>query len=682
MSHYKLLAPGILICLLPTLAMALSSCRSESATPVQMLHAKSSRDSFASVDAVAALGSRGTAAQPPTGDTGSLDAHSGNEPMPAASEELVKRLNRERSEDFVSFVFAAKFHDVEEEKRKLLSKMLVNAAYDHLGDHDTVYQYLIGTVPLLTIQSKPAPARKAKAKVSDKNAKFYTMSLFAATLAPDLNKLCRQGFTKVNLKETAMQLRASFCYFDALRQVTGNYRAASVLIDHGNHLAELLRYKQQVQRQKQPVLAPFSAELDVAEKTSPILPSLIPSDDLVAVENAFRIDADPHFASIFNASRSRIAALNPMVSPMRQAVLASTLAQTTLSIFKTDEDSMAFVYLIGTISHFKASLHGSGLGGLTLALGSFAAQQCALDYTISEADLHGDQSNLLLSACLYRSSLQRFGGDSGMASAAYVALSGHGQAIAALNEHPVATNYSLSSWTEVTRPMPIIQPEGRTTDVVKAIAKIVRSPLQDSLRGRVTFPLLARIAEATYPDSEKSQMDWLIVLAMESKFDGDLTSETGARGIGQLIPTYAHDFGVGCNLTQVDADDLRDDATNALLSACYLKTLVEAHEGMVTLALAAYNAGLHSSDLVHYKRLSRMSNEPANYVARYSLIKESLDRVLSEELPAVRLASNKYASNRPFTHRIALVSAAGMTKHEEATPKLAVLVTYAPSEIP
>ena len=187
--------------------------------------------------------------------------------------------------------------------------------------------------------------------------------------------------------------------------------------------------------------------------------------------------------------------------------------------------------------------------------------------------------------------------------------------------------YTLSALTEVLHPFQGGEEVARAESLVNAVAGIVRSPLE-SLSRTTTFHLLARIAVAMNPGDEKAQKNWLIVLAMESKFDGRPHSETGARGIGQLIPSYVRDFGISCDLTNVDASDVADDATNALLSACYFKKLVTQYKGLVTVALAAYNAGLHSNDVHNFKRLSSMSNEPANYVARYSLIKEALDMEL------------------------------------------------------
>jgi soluble lytic murein transglycosylase-like protein len=74
---------------------------------------------------------------------------------------------------------------------------------------------------------------------------------------------------------------------------------------------------------------------------------------------------------------------------------------------------------------------------------------------------------------------------------------------------------------------------------------------------------------------------WAVVAA-ESSFDHLAVSKKGARGLMQLMPETARQFGVR---------DVHDPATNIEAGAAYLRELVARHGGSVTLALAAYNAG-------------------------------------------------------------------------------------------
>jgi soluble lytic murein transglycosylase-like protein len=72
------------------------------------------------------------------------------------------------------------------------------------------------------------------------------------------------------------------------------------------------------------------------------------------------------------------------------------------------------------------------------------------------------------------------------------------------------------------------------------------------------------------------------VMQTESKFDPTTVSPNGAKGLMQLMPALAKELGV------VDPFDPRD---NIMGGAKYLKQLLDAHRGNVSLTLASYNAG-------------------------------------------------------------------------------------------
>ena len=72
------------------------------------------------------------------------------------------------------------------------------------------------------------------------------------------------------------------------------------------------------------------------------------------------------------------------------------------------------------------------------------------------------------------------------------------------------------------------------------------------------------------------------VVWAESKFSPRAVSPRGALGLMQVMPATAARFGV---------NDLRDPRANLDIGCRYLRSLIDAHGGDLSLALAAYNAG-------------------------------------------------------------------------------------------
>ncbi|EYF05035.1 lytic transglycosylase domain-containing protein [Chondromyces apiculatus] len=95
------------------------------------------------------------------------------------------------------------------------------------------------------------------------------------------------------------------------------------------------------------------------------------------------------------------------------------------------------------------------------------------------------------------------------------------------------------------------------------------------------FPYAAPVREAAKLYSLPVELI-LAVMQVESGFDARAVSRAGAQGLMQLMPATAVEVGVR---------DPFDPRQNVLGGARYLRILLNAHDGSVTLALAAYHAG-------------------------------------------------------------------------------------------
>ncbi len=126
--------------------------------------------------------------------------------------------------------------------------------------------------------------------------------------------------------------------------------------------------------------------------------------------------------------------------------------------------------------------------------------------------------------------------------------------------------------------------------------------------------------------SEREGNDWRLMSAIayqETRFMPALTSKQGARGIMQIMPSVARQFGVG-------EEKLSDLKTNIWLANRLLNKLEEimqipasvSEEDRLSLLLAAYNGGIgHVNDA---RRLARAHGENHNSweaVSRYLALK-------------------------------------------------------------
>jgi soluble lytic murein transglycosylase-like protein len=139
-------------------------------------------------------------------------------------------------------------------------------------------------------------------------------------------------------------------------------------------------------------------------------------------------------------------------------------------------------------------------------------------------------------------------------------------------------------------------------------------------RKQVVIDLLVSTALRTF-DKQEHREYWIALIGAESGFDGNAKSPVGAVGLGQLLPQYRETFGKQCGLDAVDANDVKDDAVNAALSACFFKSLIE-QTGSVPMALVGYNSGMNSQALKSAKIGAAMNTETANHLSKIWISRE------------------------------------------------------------
>lgn len=162
--------------------------------------------------------------------------------------------------------------------------------------------------------------------------------------------------------------------------------------------------------------------------------------------------------------------------------------------------------------------------------------------------------------------------------------------------------------------------------------EFVKSPLSQIQRQLLAQTLVV-IANNTF-DTTEQKRDWIRLLGIESKFDNSAKSGVGAIGIGQVMPQYAKEFGKYCGMKDVNKRDATDRLVNATLSACvWRKMLDSVPDGSVILALSAYNSGPSSSSTKNIGKLGSAVLETANYIARFSYLKEMTDSPMAKTKP-------------------------------------------------
>jgi len=152
----------------------------------------------------------------------------------------------------------------------------------------------------------------------------------------------------------------------------------------------------------------------------------------------------------------------------------------------------------------------------------------------------------------------------------------------------------------------------------------VNSPLTP-IKRQLLAQMLVQVANNTFETMDQKK-DWIRVLGIESKFDNTARSPVNATGIGQIMPQFVLTFGKYCGLKGLVESDVEDVLVNTTLSACVWRRMLETvPDHSVILALSAYNSGPSSSSTKNIQKLGSAVPETANYITRFSYLKEVTD---------------------------------------------------------
>jgi hypothetical protein len=162
-------------------------------------------------------------------------------------------------------------------------------------------------------------------------------------------------------------------------------------------------------------------------------------------------------------------------------------------------------------------------------------------------------------------------------------------------------------------------------DYALLMMRIVNADLS-TIRKNVIARSIVTVANDIFSSLDEKKQ-FVVMIAIESKFNTGAKSTVGALGLTQIMPQYAREFGTACGVKDLRDEDLIHPDVNLILGACRFKALLDAFNGQPVPALVAYNAGLASNQLKQLQSLREITNtETASYVVKWAYVKGQADK--------------------------------------------------------
>lgn len=173
-------------------------------------------------------------------------------------------------------------------------------------------------------------------------------------------------------------------------------------------------------------------------------------------------------------------------------------------------------------------------------------------------------------------------------------------------------------------------------DYALLMMRIVNADLS-LVRRNVIARSIVNVANDIFSSLDEKKQ-FVVMIAIESKFNTDAKSPAGALGLTQIMPQYAREFGVSCGIKDIRDSDMIHPDVNLILGACRFKALLDAFNGQPVPALVAYNAGLASNQLKQLQSLREITNtETASYVVKWIYVKDQADKQTEKHKEKIRV---------------------------------------------
>lgn len=180
-------------------------------------------------------------------------------------------------------------------------------------------------------------------------------------------------------------------------------------------------------------------------------------------------------------------------------------------------------------------------------------------------------------------------------------------------------------------------------DYALLMMRIVNANLSE-IRKNVVARSIVSVANDIFSTLDEKKQ-FVVMIAIESKFNTEAKSSAGALGLTQIMPQYAREFGTACGIKDLRDEDLIHPDVNLILGACRFKALLDAFSGQPVPALVAYNAGLASNQLKQLQSLREITNtETASYVVKWIYVKDQADQQTEKRKVRIKTTSRSEQS--------------------------------------